>query len=256
MSTIRKLFMFVVTIGLLCFGCYATTYVVFAGIMVDSMPFGKEQGEAWMRGTPQPVYENGISTDSGLAPTCGKGNPLGCASSLPVWDGEQVPNAGFAMVPEFICKKLVDSGVLTDVFGSERTGCGVDGLSPCKRHSGTDFGTYGKYVPVYTPIGGLVTWADWDPQWYFGQFVAIESNGYQVIFAHLSRIDVYEGQQVPAGYQIGLSGNTGNSTGPHLHFEARVWNGTRWVPVDPLDPTFRFPGQIEYCPWATLPTKK
>jgi murein DD-endopeptidase MepM/ murein hydrolase activator NlpD len=220
---------------------------------VDSMPFGKEQGEAWMRGTPQPVYEEALGAAGlGSVPYCKDNKPLGCASADPIWDGEQIPNAGFSMAPEFICKKLVDSGVLTDVFGSERTGC----LGGCKRHSGTDFGTYGKYVPVYTPIGGLVTWADWDPQWYFGQFVAIESNGYQVIFAHLSRIDVYKGEQVPAGYQIGLSGSTGNSTGPHLHFEARVWNGTRWVPVDPLDPAFRFPGQFEYCPWATLPTKQ
>jgi murein DD-endopeptidase MepM/ murein hydrolase activator NlpD len=252
MPSIRKVFMFVFVLGLLCLGCYTVPYVVFASMMVDSMPVGKAQGEAWLLGTPQPVYENGISAGSGLAPSCGKGNPLGCASSLQVWDGEQVPNAGFSMVPDFICKKLVDSGGITDVFGSERTGCN----GPCKRHSGTDFGTNGKEVPVYTPIGGLVTWADWDPQWYFGQFVAIESNGYQVIFAHLSRIDVYKGEQVHAGDQIGLTGNTGNSTGTHLHFEARVWNGTRWVPVDPLDPAFRFPGQFEYCPWRTLPPKK
>lgn len=266
MGSIRKLFMFFLALGLVCLACYTVPYVVFASVMVESMPFGKEQGEAWLLGTPQPVYEGGIPSnggsasagygDPGYVPSCKKGGPLGCASAYPIWDGEQVPYAGYVMAPDFTCKKLVDFGYLSDVFGSERHGCGADGTAPCKRHSGVDFATNGKPAPVYTPIGGLVTWADWDPQWYFGQFVAIESNGYQVIFAHLSRIDVVKLQVVHAGDQIGMTGTTGNSEGIHLHFEVRYWDGKRWVPIDLLDPSFRFPGQLDYCPWRTLPPKK
>jgi hypothetical protein len=246
MGGIRKLFLFFFTLGFLCLGCYAVPYVVFASIMVDSMPVGKEQGEAWLRGTPQPAWEDGISSAAGFTPACKEGGPLGCASSSPVWDGEQVPYSGFAMPADFKCTKLVESGILSDVFGSERQGCN----GPCKRHSGTDFATNGKAVPVYTPMGGLVTWADWDPQWYFGQFVAVESNGYQVLFAHLSRIDVRPGEIVHAGQQIGLTGSTGNSTGVHLHIEVRVWNGGRWVPIN-LE-TAVFPGQSEPCRWRDL----
>jgi hypothetical protein len=58
----------------------------------------------------------------------------------------------------------------------------------------------------------------------------IDSKPVNVILAHLHRIDVESGASVAAGDQIGVSGNTGNSTGPHLHLEVRI-DGT---PVDPL----------------------
>lgn len=54
----------------------------------------------------------------------------------------------------------------------------------------------------------------------YGLYVVLEhSNGYRTLYAHLSEIGVYRGQFVEGGQVIGRSGNTGNSTGPHLHFE-------------------------------------
>jgi murein DD-endopeptidase MepM/ murein hydrolase activator NlpD len=58
----------------------------------------------------------------------------------------------------------------------------------------------------------------------------------RTLYAHLSRIDVHVGDEVEAGWQVGLVGATGDATGPHLHFEVRV----RDAAVDPL-PALRAP---------------
>ncbi len=60
----------------------------------------------------------------------------------------------------------------------------------------------------------------------YGNMVMIDhANGYQTLYAHLSQINVRCGQSVYQGGLIGLSGSTGNSTGPHLHFEVRYMGG-------------------------------
>jgi murein DD-endopeptidase MepM/ murein hydrolase activator NlpD len=56
----------------------------------------------------------------------------------------------------------------------------------------------------------------------YGNFIEVKHpNGMTTLYAHLSRIDVPRGAEVPAGARIGLVGSTGYSTGPHLHFEVR-----------------------------------
>jgi murein DD-endopeptidase MepM/ murein hydrolase activator NlpD len=70
----------------------------------------------------------------------------------------------------------------------------------------------------------------WDPAGY-GRFVVIQHRaGMTSLYAHLSRVTTRSGACVSAGNQIGRVGSTGNSTGPHLHFELRV----RGALVDPL----------------------
>ncbi|MGP3988808.1 M23 family metallopeptidase [Streptomyces sp. 3N207] len=87
-------------------------------------------------------------------------------------------------------------------------------------HTGQDFA-----VGIGTPVravgaGTVVRTRCGGP---FGNHIVIRhSNGYYTQYAHLSRIQTRPGDQVRAGERIGLSGNTGNSTGPHLHFEVRV----------------------------------
>jgi biotin carboxyl carrier protein len=95
-------------------------------------------------------------------------------------------------------------------------------------HIALDFG-----VPVGTNVkstmDGKVTYAGWNNEGY-GNLVIVENGKYRTYFGHLSNIPVKVGEKVSAGTVIGLSGNTGNSTGPHLHYEVRV-NGS------PINPT-------------------
>ncbi|PJF02025.1 peptidase [Streptomyces carminius] len=87
-------------------------------------------------------------------------------------------------------------------------------------HSGIDFP-----VPTGTPIRsvgpGTVVTAGWGGA-YGNQVVVRHKDGRYTQYAHLSSLGVAPGQSVGAGDRIGLSGSTGNSTGPHLHFEART----------------------------------
>jgi len=88
-----------------------------------------------------------------------------------------------------------------------------------KGHMALDFG-----APVGTPVratmDGKVVYAGWNNQGY-GKLVIVENGPYRTYFAHLSKIPVQVGQSVRAGEIVGKSGNTGNSTGPHLHYEVR-----------------------------------
>jgi murein DD-endopeptidase MepM/ murein hydrolase activator NlpD len=77
-------------------------------------------------------------------------------------------------------------------------------------------------------MGGKVTFSGWEGS--YGYLVKIShGNGLETYYAHNSKLLVKEGQTISAGQVIAKSGNTGNSTGPHIHFEVRK-NGT---PVNP-----------------------
>ena len=76
---------------------------------------------------------------------------------------------------------------------------------------------------------GTVKSAGWEGG--YGRAVRIvHGDGTVTVYAHMSRLLVSDGERVSAGQQVGKEGNTGQSTGPHLHFEVRI-NGT---PVNPL----------------------
>jgi len=84
---------------------------------------------------------------------------------------------------------------------------------------------------VFTIFGGVVTNTGYDGG--YGNFVTVlNPNGYQEHFAHLSKVSVNKNDNLSEGQKIGEVGSTGNSTGPHLHYEIRTPSGE---PIDPLD---------------------
>ena len=103
-------------------------------------------------------------------------------------------------------------------------------------HDGMDYGLY--YEPVAASADGVVSFEGWDvpgnPKGGFGQNVFIDhGNGLQTRYAHLSQIWVTKGQAVKRGEVIGISGNTGASTGEHLHWGVYKVTAAGRVPVDP-----------------------
>ncbi|MEU7169305.1 M23 family metallopeptidase [Streptomyces morookaense] len=102
---------------------------------------------------------------------------------------------------------------------------GIDGSHWANKHSGQDL-----VVPTGTPVkavhGGTVVKAGpnggGDGPAYGNAIVVKHGDGTYSQYAHLSTVTVTVGQTVGTGQEIGLSGSTGNSTGPHLHFEIRT----------------------------------
>ncbi|MCZ9344488.1 M23 family metallopeptidase, partial [Streptomyces sp. TRM76130] len=128
----------------------------------------------------------------------------------------------------------VEAYELSATFGS-------GGTRWTHRHTGQDFA-----VPVGTPVravgAGRVVKVSCGGA--FGvQIVLRHADGYYTQYAHLAGVAVDQGERVAAGQWIGQSGSTGNSTGPHLHFEVRLtpdtgsaldpvpWLARRGVPI-------------------------
>lgn len=102
-----------------------------------------------------------------------------------------------------------------------------------KFHEGMDFAS-AVGTKVYATGAGTVLSAGWKSA--YGNLIEIDHGyGYITRYAHLSKIDVKPGQKVSRGFYIGQVGNTGKSTGPHLHYEVRH-NG---VPQNPVNYYFQ-----------------
>ncbi|BAZ47807.1 peptidase M23B [Nostoc sp. NIES-4103] len=98
-------------------------------------------------------------------------------------------------------------------------------------HAGTDLG-----APTGTPILAAAKGQVEAANWMGGYGLAVTINhtsAQQTLYGHMSEIFVQPGQWVEAGTVIGRVGSTGNSTGPHLHFEVRHFTQNGWVAVDP-----------------------
>jgi murein DD-endopeptidase MepM/ murein hydrolase activator NlpD len=97
-------------------------------------------------------------------------------------------------------------------------------------HAGTDLG-----APMGTPVVAAAAGEVETANWLGGYGLTVILNhpsAQQTLYGHLSELFVQPGQRVEKGTVIGRVGSTGNSTGPHLHFEVRHLNPQGWVAVD------------------------
>lgn len=95
----------------------------------------------------------------------------------------------------------------------------VSGYDPENGHPGIDFAAE-EGAEVYAVAGGIVTAADYDVE--KGNYVVLDhGGGLETEYQHMKSLLVSAGQSVVQGQVLGYVGSTGNSTGPHLHFEAR-----------------------------------
>ena len=138
----------------------------------------------------------------------------------------KIVKRGTKVPPTYI--KPISGGRLSSGFGARSAP--TKGASTY--HQGVDWAT-----PVGTAVmascGGTVTRAGWGSG--YGYVVYIQhADGRETRYGHLSKVLVSVGQHVDQGQKIALSGNTGRSTGPHLHFELRI-NGTAVNPLKYLN---------------------
>jgi murein DD-endopeptidase MepM/ murein hydrolase activator NlpD len=190
-------------------------------VVSESQPQSQPEQSTAARWHPQPVARPEVSPQLGMTPAA-------------------VPQIAFALPPsldgflnrlqlgaEQMLYPLVHPVAITSVFGW-RTHPIYGGA---RFHTGIDLGTpIGS--PVLAAFTGTVISADWMGG--YGNVVLIQhSDGLRSLYGHLSRPMVRPGQVVHQGTVIGLSGSTGNSTGPHLHFEMRRLTGGEWVAFDP-----------------------
>lgn len=111
-----------------------------------------------------------------------------------------------------------------------------------KFHAGMDF-TAKVGTPIHATGDGKVIFAEYATNGYGMHVIIDHGYDYQTLYAHMSKIDVKKGQQVKRGDELGLIGNTGLSSGPHLHYE--VHKGGE--PVDPVNFFFNDLSPQEYA---------
>ncbi|MCR9016629.1 M23 family metallopeptidase [Aquiflexum gelatinilyticum] len=120
-------------------------------------------------------------------------------------------------------KMPLDETRITSEFGFRRY----------RWHHGTDL-KLNVGDPVYSAFDGIVRIRSYDRNGYGYYVVVRHKNGLETLYGHLSKFRVEVGQEVKAGELIGLGGNTGRSTGPHLHFEIR-FQGLSINPTEVFD---------------------
>ena len=231
--------------SLVCIGMYYVLTFVVAGHVAEKLPEPfKSIAWEWILGEPQQV---GHPTESDVHLT---------------YPGEIVESGSFYWEPisyngpeSFQCSLPVASGYLTSRYG--------DTNKRSRAHTGIDYGTHGTPTEITAPMSGKVSHAGWS--YWLGWTVVIENDGWQMILGHMccgesgttnkqtgeSSLSVTEGAFIQAGDTLGLTGDTGNSTGVHLHMEFRKCDSEGRCTIRNPENVL-LPGQSSYCDWESL----
>jgi hypothetical protein len=161
-------------------------------------------------------------TSQTILPTLVPAPPVGVPRPAPA-------TAAAEQVPEEVARTLPN--VAPDGASCAPSGLPVGGVLTQRYHryhSGIDLG-----VPMETPVvathSGIVTFAGWSEVGY-GYLVIVQSGTYITYYAHNSSFNVTVGQSIGKFSVVAWSGSSGNSSGPHVHYETRIND----IPVDPL----------------------
>jgi murein DD-endopeptidase MepM/ murein hydrolase activator NlpD len=198
------------TAPLLCGAALVVGYVMLVVLTIPQLPDWAQPGvEQWLFDVPQYAETSDNGSD-------GNSTPAGM-SAVP-WEGYVGPGSEIYGLP-FVgpiqhWSEWYDKPLLGCVFQDPHY----------RTHTGSDF-PVNEGTPIHTTIAGKVAWAGSNGPW--GNLVVVENNGYQVWLAHLSSIQVSEGDILNYGDVVGLSGNTGNSTGAHLHYGIKQKTGEK-----------------------------
>lgn len=149
-----------------------------------------------------------------------------------VIDPSSIPDAGKGVLSYPVSNQVLTQGYGLTAF-AKGGAYGYDTHGKPKPHNGIDFG-----IPTGTPVkaalsGTVRGWGNTDAVkgcYSFGKWILIDHpNGLSTAYLHLSNISVSKGQEVSTGDLIGNSGNTGYSTGPHLHFSVYATQGVQMM---------------------------
>lgn len=137
----------------------------------------------------------------------------------------------------FACRLPLDYGRVTQRYGVE-----TDGIV----HKGVDYGCLDDHSLVYSPMAGVIAHAGFLAGG-LGNTIIVERGGWRVLLGHLAFWNRVVGDTIKAGDVVGICGNSGNSSGPHVHMEIQRWNATwGWMTVPPRN----LPG-AEGCVWES-----
>jgi murein DD-endopeptidase MepM/ murein hydrolase activator NlpD len=141
---------------------------------------------------------------------------VGRAAKLP---GTEIPDQARGL---FLATPYRGQQVITQLWGENPAfyaRYSYDGVA-LLGHNGIDFGTP-RGTPILATDGGQVIQVGWEPTG-FGNFVMLAHAWGQSVYGHLDTIGVQMGRTLSKGESLGLSGSTGSSSGPHLHFAIRI----------------------------------
>lgn len=210
MKDVLKFVMFMMAAPFLCGVAFLIGYVIIVALTIPQLPAWAQPGVTeWLFDIPQKTgretSDNGTYGDSAPA---GQGRvewsdyvgPDGVIQGMPLWG------------PLKHWSDTYDKPLLGCVFHDPNY----------ESHTGADF-PVNEGTPIHATLGGEVVWAGQNGPW--GNLVVVQNGDYQVWYAHLNSINVVPGQVVGYGDVLGNSGNTGNSSGPHLHYGIKQRTG-------------------------------